>query len=52
MITFNPELLQSTEPLIKANWQETDFKLPFEGFTKEAFPQVTFQQLQTQIEAL
>lgn len=41
MITFLPELLNSTEPLIKPNWKETNFTLPFEGFTKDDYPKVS-----------
>lgn len=39
-VAFNPDLLDKTEPLIKEDWKETDFLLPFEGFTKDAYPKV------------
>lgn len=40
MILFLPNLLEMTEPLIKEDWKETNVKLPFEGFTKDAHPKV------------
>lgn len=44
MVTFYPNLLTETQPLITKNGQDSNFTLPFEGLTKEAFPMVNFQQ--------
>lgn len=40
IITFLPKLVKSTEPVIKEDWRETNIVLPFEGFTKAAYPNV------------
>lgn len=31
-----------TEPVLTPDWNATNIKLPFEGFTKDAYPKVTF----------
>lgn len=37
---FLPKLIESTQPLIKENSTDTMVELPFEGFTKHAYPEV------------
>lgn len=46
ILPFQSYLLESKEPLLTLDWNETNVKLPFEGFTKAAFPKVNFQQFQ------
>lgn len=41
MVYFMPNLLKNTEPLLKMNWNETSVHFPFDGFTKEKFPDVS-----------
>lgn len=40
ILLFVPNVMEMTEPLIKMDWNKTNFKLPFEGFTKHAYPKV------------
>lgn len=39
-LRLRPELCNSTEPLIKNDWRETDIPLPFRGFDKDKYPMV------------
>lgn len=40
-IQFRPRLLELTEPLLKVDPNETNVLLPFKGFTKKDYPQVS-----------
>lgn len=40
-ITFNNDLAKSTEPLLSGDWKDSKLLLPFYGFTKEAYPEVS-----------
>lgn len=52
IVLFRPNLLDETNPLIKQNRQESNVELPFEGFDKETYPQVTRSRLPNSIEII
>lgn len=42
MVYFHENLSTITESLLGINWRDTKLELPFEGFTKQAHPEVIF----------
>lgn len=47
VIAYITKLIEYTEPLITADWQQTNLPFPFDGFTKEAHPEVKFYRRHT-----